>query len=251
MERHQPNWNEFAGLGTLRAVIDPLDRDGVKNDLIDRLQWGAVSPWLGPAGKLLDLGCGTGRMAARIVARGFDYTGIDASENMIEAARRGHPAPGTTFEVGPSYATPFGDRSFDVCLCVGVYQYLINGPDGPATMAEIARVLRPGGRLVMIEQASLSGQKSDTVAACATRQDYERELSAHFEIERLERARSASFSRVTHRAIALARRVGSLRAPIVRLAAEFERLRVRSRGEAYFRTVPYFDILVVARPRKR
>lgn len=251
MQRPQPNWNEYAGLGALRAVIDPLDRDGVKNAFIDRLQWGAVRPQLGPPGRLLDLGCGTGRMAERVLARGFDYTGIDASEKMIEVARASHADPRARFEVAPCHATPFADGAFDVCLTVGVHQYLINGPEGPSTMKEIARVLRPGGRLVMIEQASLSGGRSGTVASAATPDDYRRELSPHFEIELLRRARSSASSRVSQRALRLAVRAGPLRSALVKLTAEYERLRLRTRGERYFRALPYFDILVVAVPRRR
>ena len=79
MERQQPDWSEYAALGVLRAVIDPLDEQGVEKDVIDRKHWLLVRPHLGEHGRVLELDRGTGRMAARRVGRGSS-TG--------EAARR-------------------------------------------------------------------------------------------------------------------------------------------------------------------
>jgi SAM-dependent methyltransferase len=249
LQREQPDWNECANLGVLRAVIDPLDERGVKNDVIDRLQWLAIRPHLSGPGRILDIGCGTGRMARRLVARGFEYTGVDASEKMVEAARNRPGGPGIRFERAASHATPFGDGEFDACLTIGVYQYLIHGPQGPATVAEVRRLLKPSGRLVMVEQASLSGATSGTVAKAATVDDYVRDLSAHFDVDLVRRARSGVLSRLTGRVMRFAHRGGPLRDTLVGLAARLERMRTLARSERYFRRVPYFDILIVARPR--
>ncbi|WP_342710559.1 class I SAM-dependent methyltransferase [Bradyrhizobium sp. B124] len=99
----------------------------------------------------LDAGCGTGTLSRLLAARGCDVTGVDASSEMIAAAR-GRPADGTpaerlTFRQIPTIASlPFADRSFDGVLCASVLEYV---PDVAQCLAQIHRVLRPGGLLLL------------------------------------------------------------------------------------------------------
>lgn len=83
-----PNWDQYANLGILQAVIDPADSQGFKNRLIDRVQWRLLQPKLENTKSLLDFGCGTGRFASRIGDMGIEYAGIDTSENMIRIAKK-------------------------------------------------------------------------------------------------------------------------------------------------------------------
>lgn len=108
-----------------------------------------VQRWVPRSSRILDLGVGTGRTYSDLAGRAADYVGVDYSEAMVEAARRRFP--GGRFEVGDAAdLSRFDDRSFDVV----VFSY--NGLDyvhpferRQRALAEIHRVLSPGGVLVM------------------------------------------------------------------------------------------------------
>jgi SAM-dependent methyltransferase len=94
-------------------------------------------------GSLLEVGVGSGRLLARLAERGWEVTGIDAAPRMVELARE--QVPGATLEVAHAEKLPFEDASFDVVVAVGVLEY----SDVTASLRELARVLRPGGRAVL------------------------------------------------------------------------------------------------------
>jgi SAM-dependent methyltransferase len=163
-QKPAPNWDHFVTLGDpLRSVLDMNDETGVKNRLIDHIHWLALKRWLPWQGKLLDLGCGTGRMASRISERGLLYFGADTSRNMIAAARRAKQGDVVKFVYYDPPKTPFDNGAFDTLIVIGVFQYLIGRPEGVGFVQEAHRLLRPTGQLIMIEQASLSDQSSGTV----------------------------------------------------------------------------------------
>jgi len=95
--------------------------------------------------RILDAGCGSGPLAAELVARGADVTGFDSSHAMIELARRrlGQAVAFTVHDL--SDPLPFEDETFDDVAASLVLHYL---EDWQAPLAEIRRVLKPGGRLV-------------------------------------------------------------------------------------------------------
>jgi ubiquinone/menaquinone biosynthesis C-methylase UbiE len=98
----------------------------------------------------LDVGCGSGEDARAIAGRfpGVSVTGLDASEDKIREARSttlGLPRP-VDFRVGDAYALPFWDETFDACLADRVFHHLV---DPPKALSEMARVARPGGRVVV------------------------------------------------------------------------------------------------------
>ncbi len=106
------------------------------------------------AGKrLLDVGCGLGddvRALAQIVGATGAAVGIDNSRTMIETATRnsaGADFPGS-FQQGDIHRLPFADASFDGCRAERV---LIHSDDPAQALAEMARVVRPGGVVVVIE----------------------------------------------------------------------------------------------------
>jgi SAM-dependent methyltransferase len=92
---------------------------------------------------VLDVGCGAARSyAPGLAARTGEYIGVDVSATAVEAARAG----GLDARViEDAAALPFPDGSFDLVTCVEVLEHLFE-PD--RAVAEIRRVLRPGGRLV-------------------------------------------------------------------------------------------------------
>ena len=95
-------------------------------------------------GRLLDVGCGNGQFLATAAAVGWNATGIDFDEQAVAAARR---LPGVRAEVGDLMDQAFPAAAFDAIVLNNVIEHV---PDPVATFAECARLLRPGGRLVMI-----------------------------------------------------------------------------------------------------
>jgi ubiquinone/menaquinone biosynthesis C-methylase UbiE len=109
---------------------------------------------LQPGEDVLDIGSGPGFLTAEMAAevgRSGSVHGIDPSEQMRElAARRGlgERAALVTFGDGEATALPFDDASFDVLTSTQVYEYVA---DMPAALTEAHRVLRPGGRLLVLD----------------------------------------------------------------------------------------------------
>ncbi len=107
---------------------------------------------LGPGDWVLDMGCGMGDDVAQLAER-VGYTGraigIDLSQEMIAQARQRHQhLPQSEFQVADATALPFPDASFQACRADRVFQHLARREQA---LAELVRVLRPGGRLVCID----------------------------------------------------------------------------------------------------
>ncbi len=102
-----------------------------------------VLEWLAakPGECILDLGCGTGELTQRIVAAGASVTGIDASPEMVAAARE----KGLRADHGNAEKLPYPDRTFDAVFSNAALHW-IRGQDD--MLSEVRRVLRPGGRFV-------------------------------------------------------------------------------------------------------
>ncbi len=96
--------------------------------------------------KVLDVGCGTGLMSAKLAASGRQVLGVDISMAMIERARRMSDTR-ITFIHGDAEKLPAEDRAFDAVVnLISFHHY----PNPTRTVAEFRRVLRPNGRLVLI-----------------------------------------------------------------------------------------------------
>ena len=103
--------------------------------------------------RVLDACCGTGDLAIAARARGADVVGLDFSDRMLERARRKEPA--IEWVLGDVLALPFEDASFDaVTVGFGVR----NVEDLEAGLRELRRVLRPGGRLGILEITTPRGR---------------------------------------------------------------------------------------------
>ncbi|MEV0963688.1 methyltransferase domain-containing protein [Streptomyces sp. NPDC049910] len=134
------------------AAADTYDEEpdhGLRDPGVRRAWAERMRHWLPPdPSDVLDLGCGTGSLALLAAEQGHRVTAVDLSPRMADAARR--KLAGTAAEVltGSAERPPVGDRRFDAVLVRHVLWAL---PDPEAALAHWASLLRPGGRLVLVE----------------------------------------------------------------------------------------------------
>jgi SAM-dependent methyltransferase len=110
----------------MAAVVDLLRRE---------------NPAEGPL--VADIGCGSGAVSRELIRLGYDVTGVDFSEPMLETARK---VPGLKLQVGDVEHLPFAGNAFDKIICLGV---IGNLPDERKALAELHRVLKPHGTLIL------------------------------------------------------------------------------------------------------
>jgi len=100
-----------------------------------------------PLGPALDVGCGTGVLAARLADVGYEMTGVDPSAGMLDVLRE--RAPQVRAQVASGTDLPFQDDTFDLVYCVAVMHHIAAAADVRATLGEMVRVARPGGRVLV------------------------------------------------------------------------------------------------------
>ena len=103
----------------------------------------------------LDVGCGEGRFCRMMAARGITTTGLDPVPQMIQTASERDPTG--TYVQGFAEDMPFPDQSFDLVVS---YLSLIDIDDAEKALSEMARVLAPGGRLLIANLTSFSTSSS-------------------------------------------------------------------------------------------
>jgi demethylmenaquinone methyltransferase/2-methoxy-6-polyprenyl-1,4-benzoquinol methylase len=147
-----------AGTGTLpadsvRAMFDRIA--GVYDVMNTVMTAGLHHRWraravdlaqVGPGTRALDVATGTGDLAIELASRGGDVVGSDFSEGMLARART--KAPGLTWEQADAMALPYADNTFDAAT-VGFGAR--NFGDLAQGLREMARVVKPGGRVVILE----------------------------------------------------------------------------------------------------
>jgi SAM-dependent methyltransferase len=105
------------------------------------------------AGTALDVGAGTGHTAFALARAGFAVVALDLTPEMLAEARqvaRREGLDGVRFEVGDVHALPFPDAAFEVVTCRRAAHHF---SDIGAALAEMVRVLKPGGRLVIDDRS--------------------------------------------------------------------------------------------------
>lgn len=117
-----------------------LDRRPLERALLD-----CFAEITGTAGRIADVGCGPGHVTRYLAARGLDMVGVDLSPRMIEIAKAGNP--GVPFEVASMLALPVSDGGW--AGAVTFFAIIHLDRDGRrAAYRELARAIRPGGRLL-------------------------------------------------------------------------------------------------------
>ena len=106
--------------------------------------------------RVLDIGCGTGVLTRLLAQQLGDkvnslVVGIDAAPKMIDVARRkAAPIPNIRFDVGIAESLPYADASFDCAVSTFFYHH-IDAELKRRSLAELRRVLKPGGRLIIVD----------------------------------------------------------------------------------------------------
>lgn len=100
-------------------------------------------------GKVLDVACGTGDMVMELLRQGCSVTGVDLSKEMLAIAKQ--KAPQAEYSLADAERLPFGEASFDAVTCAFGVRNFVHLEQG---LSEMLRVLKPGGRMVILELAT-------------------------------------------------------------------------------------------------
>lgn len=105
--------------------------------------------------KVLDLGCGNGRLYQLFCDLSIEYVGVDFSEGQLEMARKNYPE--VKFVLGEMTDLPFKDNEFDIIYCIATFHHLSHRESRLKALEEMKRVLKPEGKVVMTNWNLLQG----------------------------------------------------------------------------------------------
>jgi ubiquinone/menaquinone biosynthesis C-methylase UbiE len=111
--------------------------------------------------KVLDIGCGNGRLYQLFSDLSIDYTGMDNSEGQLGMARKNYPE--AKFVLGEMTKLPFADSFFDVIYCIATFHHLPDEELRLQALNEMKRVLKPGGHILMTNWNLYSESAQKTV----------------------------------------------------------------------------------------
>ena len=118
----------------------------------NRVQQGIVAELLGPLSgeQVLEVAVGTGRFSSHLAAQGGQMTGLDIALPMLQQARTKMSLAGVDGAVelllGDAERLPLPGASFDACLCINALHHM---PGAAGSVAEMSRVIKPAGRIVL------------------------------------------------------------------------------------------------------
>lgn len=106
-----------------------------------------LTQYVGPGDKVLDLGCGNGRLLELLQEKKINYIGLDNSSALIALAQKKYP--GADFRTGDALSLPFTDNYFDKIYSIAVLHHIPSQELRIKFLAEAKRVLKPGGLLIL------------------------------------------------------------------------------------------------------
>jgi SAM-dependent methyltransferase len=98
--------------------------------------------------RVLDVGCGNGRLYQLFADREIVYTGLDQSEALIAIAQKKFPS--AHFVVGEMNSLPWDDNTFDVVFCIAAFHHLPDDASRLRALGDMKRVVKPGGTIAML-----------------------------------------------------------------------------------------------------
>jgi len=145
----RPNTTGAHGQTDFDAVADAYDESlpaHVMDHYLDK-RVAFVREHVPPGSAILDVGCGTGVLAERLLREGYDVTGADPFAAMLEHMRARDPRLKTVH--APGQDLPFEDGTFDLTYCVAVMHHVADPTDVRDTLVEMCRVTKPGGHVLV------------------------------------------------------------------------------------------------------
>jgi ubiquinone/menaquinone biosynthesis C-methylase UbiE len=140
---HAAELQEHYGRPEVQAGYAKLELTKPERALVER--------YLKPGARVLDVGCGTGRVALALAKLGYRTAGIDLAPGMVETARANAAALGldVPFTQAAAEALPFEENSFDAAIfaCNGIGHLTPEGKEH--ALGEMVRVTRPGGAILL------------------------------------------------------------------------------------------------------
>jgi SAM-dependent methyltransferase len=148
IDQTMPVQSGLSGATDFDAIAEAYDQSlpahVIEHYLTKRLAYIRRHTRPGPA---LDLGCGTGLLAERVAATGYDLVALDASRGMLAQLKRRLPGLPSVAAFGNTL--PFADNSFSLAYCVAVLHH-VAAPDAVRnTLTEMVRVTSPGGHILI------------------------------------------------------------------------------------------------------
>ena len=147
-------WDERAGFGPERSVIDHNDKKGYKNRYIKQVGYQAVLKALNgipSSAMILDFGCGSGNLSKALAEKGYSLAGVDISIGMLGQAKGHNFDKESLFVQYDGRHIPFATDCFDACVIFGVLVYMTETDHLCRALKEIFRTLKPGGKLILVE----------------------------------------------------------------------------------------------------
>ncbi|MFI7414218.1 class I SAM-dependent methyltransferase [Streptomyces sp. NPDC049627] len=142
-------WDADMDWDAAAAVFDDEPDHGLRDPAVRRAWASRMHSWLPRRpSDILDLGCGTGSLSLLASEQGHRVTGVDRSPAMVGLARAKLAGRDAAFLVGDAAVPPVGEERFDVVLVRHVLWVL---PDPERVLRHWVGLLRPGGRLVLVE----------------------------------------------------------------------------------------------------
>ncbi|MGJ7901093.1 class I SAM-dependent methyltransferase [Lysobacter sp. 1R34A] len=139
------------------AIIDPLDLRGHKNKYLAAIRDNAFLAALKrhgiDSGCLLDLGCGTGSSTRPLLDAGYTMLGVDIAADLLRHARARCGDQNCLFVAIDGKQLPLAPGTVDGVVVYVVLSYLVNDDQVRALLVSVRNAMKPGGSLIMIEQA--------------------------------------------------------------------------------------------------
>lgn len=170
IDHYGAQYSHFAADAYTEIRRETFDEDIGQNGWTTAEEQDRFIAWLtvGPGDRVLDVACGAGGPARRLARiTGCDVLGIDTHEEGLAraremAAQEGLADRASFARIDAGGPLPFPDASFDAVVCIDAISHL---PARPAVLAEWARILKPGGRVLFTNPITVTGPLSNTEIA--------------------------------------------------------------------------------------